>query len=73
MADSLYIANLEKESGKLVVTLGVMELLSRRIDRIGFFRPIIPGDGQHDNDIDLIRQRYNISLAFEEMGGYQSR
>ena len=69
MADSLYIANLEKESGKLVVTLGVMELLSRRIDRIGFFRPIIPGDGQHDNDIDLIRQRYNISLAFEEMAG----
>ena len=69
MADSLYIANLEKESGKLVVTLGVMELLSRRIDRIGFFRPIIPGNGTHDNDIDLIKQRYNIGLTFEEMAG----
>ncbi len=69
MADSLYIANLEKESGKLVVTLGVMELLSRRIDRIGFFRPIIPGNGTHDNDIDLIKQRYNIGLTFEEMSG----
>ncbi len=69
MADSLYIANLEKESGKLVVTLGVMELLSRRIDRIGFFRPIIPGDGTRDNDIDLIKQRYNIGLTFDEMAG----
>ena len=69
MADSLYIANLEKESGKLVVTLGVMELLSRRIDRIGFFRPIIPGNGTHDNDIDLIKQRYNIGLSFDEMAG----
>ena len=69
MADSLYIANLEKDCGKLVVTLGVMELLSRRIGRIGFFRPIIPGDGKADNDISLIRQRYNIGLRFDEMAG----
>jgi len=69
MADSLYIANLEKESGKLVVTLGVMELLSRRIDHVGFFRPIVPGDGKDDNDINLIKQRYNIGLVYEEMAG----
>ncbi len=69
MADSLYIANLEKDCGKLVVTLGVMELLSRRIGRVGFFRPIIPGDGKEDNDINLIKQRYNISLRFDEMAG----
>jgi phosphate acetyltransferase len=69
MADSLYIANLEKDCGKLVVALGVMELLSRRIGRIGFFRPIIPGDGKSDNDISLIRQRYNIDLRFDEMAG----
>ncbi len=33
MAKSLYIASLEPNSGKLVVTLGVMEMLSRRDDR----------------------------------------
>ena len=69
MADSLYIANLEIESGKLVVTLGVMELLSRRIGHVGFFRPITPGDGTNDNDINLIRHRYNIDLTEEEMVG----
>ncbi|MGE4560410.1 MAG: phosphate acetyltransferase [Desulfobulbus sp.] len=69
MADCLYIANLEKECGKLVVTLGVMELLSRRIGRIGFFRPIIPGDGHDDNDIALIKDRYNLPLRFDEMAG----
>ncbi|NLX18372.1 MAG: phosphate acetyltransferase [Desulfobulbus sp.] len=69
MADSLYIANLEKDSGKLVVTLGVMEILSRRISRIGFFRPIIPGEGKGDNDIELMRKRYNIGLRFDEMAG----
>ncbi|MBM9536517.1 phosphate acetyltransferase [Desulfobulbus alkaliphilus] len=69
MADSLYIANLEIECGKLVVTLGVMELLSRRIGHVGFFRPITPGDGTNDNDINLIRHRYNIDLTEEEMVG----
>jgi len=69
MADCLYIANLEKECGKLVVTLGVMELLSRRVERIGFFRPIIPGDGRADNDIALIRDRYGLSMRFDEMAG----
>ena len=69
MADCLSIANLEKDSGKLVVTLGIMELLSRRVGRIGFFRPIIPGDGSTDNDIALIKQRYNINMRFEVMAG----
>jgi phosphate acetyltransferase len=69
MADSLYIGNLEKDCGKLVVTLGVMELLSRRIDHVGFFRPIIPGDGKEDNDINLIKKRYNVGLRFDEMAG----
>ncbi|MGD9949656.1 MAG: phosphate acetyltransferase [Desulfobulbus sp.] len=69
MADCLYIANLEKECGKLVVTLGVMELLSRRIERIGFFRPIISGDGREDNDIALIKDRYGLTLRFDEMAG----
>ena len=69
MADSLYIANLEKECGKLVVTLGVMELLSRRIKRIGFFRPIISGEGREDNDIALIRDRYGLTQRFDAMAG----
>lgn len=69
MADSLSIANLEKDCGKLVVTLGIMDLLSRRVGRVGFFRPIIPGDGRVDDDIALIKQRYNLGMRFEAMAG----
>ena len=68
MADSLYIANLEKDSGKLLITLGVLELLSRRIGRVGFFRPITAGDDKTD-DFILIRNRYGIDLSNEEMAG----
>ena len=56
MAKSLYIASLEPRSGKSVVALGLMELLSARIERIGYFRPVVPGDD--DVRSDLIRARY---------------
>lgn len=69
MTGSIYIGSLEQGSGKLVVTLGIMELLSRHIDRIGFFRPVVHGDGTTDNDINLIKKRYNVPLPIEQMHG----
>ena len=49
MADNLYIASLEPHSGKLVVTLGIMEMLSCRINRLGFFRAISPVAAEKDS------------------------
>ena len=66
MSKSLFIATLEPSGGKSVVALGFMELLSRRLKHIGYFRPIVP-DGQPDNNIQLIRNRYNLKSAYEEM------
>jgi hypothetical protein len=45
---------MEPESGKGIFVLGVMELLSRRIRNIGFFRPVIKSSDTPDNDIQLI-------------------
>jgi phosphate acetyltransferase len=61
---------MEPKSGKSVIALGMMELLSRRIRKIGYFRPVIPTDQQLDNNIELIRTRYNLSLDYEEMYAY---
>jgi phosphate acetyltransferase len=66
MSKSLFIAALEPSGGKSVVALGIMELLSRRLQNIGFFRPIIP-DVKRDNNIQLILQRYNLKPAYEDM------
>ena len=66
MSKSLYIATLEPSGGKSVVALGIMELLSRRLQNIGFFRPIIP-DVKCDNNIQLILNRYNLKPAYEDM------
>ena len=69
MADNLYIASLEPHSGKLVVTLGIMEMLSCRINRLGFFRAISPVAAEKDSHIKLISSRFNVSLEPEQMVG----
>lgn len=70
MSKNLYIATMEPRAGKSVVALGIMELLSRRLHKIGFFRPIIP-DVEQDNNIQLILSRYNLKLPYENMYAYK--
>ncbi len=65
MTKNLYITTMEPRGGKSVVALGIMELLSRRLHNIGFFRPIIP-DVKRDNNIELIRTRYNLKVPYED-------
>ena len=67
MANSIYIAGIEPGSGKSLVALGIMELLSRRVRQVGYFRPIIPSAATPDNNIELIKERYNLKWAYEEM------
>ncbi|PIE67870.1 MAG: phosphate acetyltransferase [Deltaproteobacteria bacterium] len=64
MADSLYIASIEPQSGKSVIALGIMEMLSRRVGRVGYFRPIIPTAQKRNNNIELIRQRYDLDQSY---------
>jgi phosphate acetyltransferase len=54
MSKNLFITATEARSGKSVICLGVMELLLRNIERVGFFRPFInvdPATNKKDNDI----------------------
>lgn len=63
MSNNLYIAATEPMSGKSLVALGLMELLSRRQARLGFFRPVIARVDQPDNDIQLVAERYGLEVG----------
>jgi phosphate acetyltransferase len=67
VAQNLYITAMEPQSGKSVVTLGVMELLSTRVQRLGFYRPIVPSASEPDPEIELIRSRYQLEAAHDDM------
>jgi phosphate acetyltransferase len=56
---SVYVTGIDRGDGRQVVELGVMELLTRQVDRVGVFRPLV-----HDNPdrlFELLRARYRLS------------
>ncbi|WP_413160618.1 phosphate acetyltransferase [Capilliphycus salinus ALCB114379] len=67
MVSNLYIAAVDSDSGKSLVLLGIMELLSKRISRLGVFRPIIHRRNRPDPDIELIRTRYQLDFPYESL------
>ncbi len=66
---SIYIAGAGSGSGKSVVVLGFMELLSAINRRVGFFRPIVGENPQDDNLTSLIRDRYDLPFPAEQLYG----
>ncbi|MEU6195727.1 phosphate acetyltransferase [Streptomyces sp. NPDC047061] len=59
MTRSVYVTGIDRGDGRQVVELGVMELLTRQVDRVGVFRPLV-----HDNPdrlFELLRARYRLS------------
>ncbi|MFG5722798.1 phosphate acetyltransferase [Streptomyces murinus] len=59
MTRSVYLTGIDRGDGRQVVELGVMELLTRQVDRVGVFRPLVH-DGP-DRLFELLRARYRLS------------
>ncbi|RKN40873.1 phosphate acetyltransferase [Streptomyces hoynatensis] len=65
MTRSVYVAGIGRGDGRQVIELGVMELLTRQVDRVGVFRPLAhePEGGEDDKDgvFALLRSRYRLT------------
>jgi phosphate acetyltransferase len=59
VARSVYVAGLGPSVGKSTVALGLVELLSRQVARIGVFRPLVAGD--EDPLLALLTARYPVT------------
>ena len=53
MSKAVYIATTEPDSGKSIISLGLMQLLLGKAAKVGYFRPIIDDFkvGEVDNHI----------------------
>lgn len=74
MRTSVYVASVEGASGKSALALGLLDALSRRVGRVGVFRPIVRSDadtarGERDYVLDLLIAHEATSLSYEECTG----
>ncbi|MFC5664655.1 phosphate acetyltransferase [Kitasatospora misakiensis] len=75
MARSVYVTGIDRGDGRQAVELGVMELLTRQVDRVGVFRPLVHAAGPagggagSDHVVELLRARYRLDLPAGELYG----
>lgn len=63
----VYVTGIGAGDGRQIVELGIMELLTRRVERVGIFRPLRhPGT---DHMSELLCERYRIDLPPELLYG----
>jgi phosphate acetyltransferase len=63
----VYVAESGSGSGKSAVALGLAELLSRRVPRLGAFRPVV--DDAPNPTIALLHERYRMGAPLADLHG----
>lgn len=72
MSKNLYIAAAEGDSGKSLIVMGLMSILTRHVKQVGFFRPIVHMMGETDHDIELVKRHFNLPFDHNAMYGLTS-
>ncbi len=68
MSKAIYIATGEPESGKSIITLGLMRMLLGKTKKVGYFRPIIDDfpQGKKDNHINTVLTHFDLDMSYDE-------
>ena len=72
MNKAIYIATSEANSGKSIVSLGLMRMLQGKTAKVGYFRPIIDDvkRGGKDNHIKTIISHFDLDIDPNKAYGY---
>ncbi|GIG30279.1 phosphate acetyltransferase [Cellulomonas marina] len=68
MARSIYVTSPEGNTGKSLVALGLVDLLSRSVARVGVFRPVARS-ADRDHVLDLLLDHDGVNLSYEQCVG----
>ncbi|MEO6730657.1 MAG: phosphate acetyltransferase [Ferruginibacter sp.] len=68
MSKAIYIASSEHNSGKSVITLGLMNILVGKIKNIAYFKPVVnqPAETSKDLHIETILSHFGLKINYTE-------
>ena len=69
MARTIYIASPEGDTGKSTVALGLVDLLTRTVQRVGVFRPVARSTDVHDYILELLLAHDGVDIAYDDAVG----
>lgn len=68
MTNAVYLSTTEPYSGKSIISLGLVNLLASKTERIAYFKPVISVTGSTtDRRLEMIRSHFNLAGSYEDM------
>ncbi len=69
MSTRIYITSAEGHTGKSSIAVGVLDTLSRRLGRVGVFRPIARSVTERDYVLEMLLEHDSVDLGYDESVG----
>lgn len=69
VARSIYVTSPEGDTGKSTVALGLVDLLTRTVQRVGVFRPIARSTDEGDYVLELLLAHDGVDLSYNDCIG----
>jgi phosphate acetyltransferase len=67
MIKTIFIASTEPHSGKSIISLGLVNMLLGKAQKIGYYKPIVSvGEGQKDDNIETVLSHFELPMAYED-------
>lgn len=66
MNKSVYIITPSSQSGKSIISLGLMQMLKRMTPNVAFFKPLIEHKEIKDNHIDTILSHFRVNMTYDD-------
>lgn len=66
MNRSVYVITPSAQSGKSIVSLGLMQMLKRITPNVAYFKPLISTKEEKDKHIDTILSHFKVNMQYEE-------
>lgn len=72
MSKAIYVATIESDSGKSLVSLGLLRMLLTKSAKVGYFRPIINenSDDEFDDHTNTAINFFNLNIDYKDCYAY---
>ena len=69
MSKNIYLTTTEVDPAKITIVLELMELISKKVNKIAYFKPIISVSDNKSisHNFNLIKPYFNLSLSDDQM------
>ncbi|HZF70106.1 phosphate acetyltransferase [Sulfuricurvum sp.] len=67
--NTLFVSSSQNNAGSIIITMGLMQLLKSKIDKVAFYRPVVEDAPLLNHDIRFMIEHFSLEQTYEESFG----